>query len=362
MEDMIAQEPGLAVMAREPVADADALAVAIVDAARAGRSVVVVGSGTAEHAAFGVAEILDEALRGLGLPPGIVAARESFEASLEPRSGGVCIAVSHTSRSAKTVRALETARLNGARSAVITADPDAPAAAAADLVVKTPFVDRSFCHTIGYLSPLVAAGVVGASIQGEPLDGSRLARLLERAMAVGDQARAVGGRLHGVAAHLVAGSGADMHAARELALKIEEGVRVPAAMRGLETLMHGHLVAMDEQTSLIVLCTERRSRSLRAERALVALRAARRLGIRTAAIVTDDVADSFTPREASEGIAVVADDARLPAALSSLSISAAALQHLTVGLVHAAGINPDLIRREELPYREVSVMTETKIR
>jgi hypothetical protein len=37
---------------------------------------------------------------------------------------------------------------------------------------------------------------------------------------------------------------------------------------------------------------------------------------------------------------------------------AIALQLLTLGMVHAVGVNPDLIRREEAPYREAAALAE----
>ena len=49
----------------------------------------------------------------------------------------------------------------------------------------------------------------------------------------------------------------------------------------------------------------------------------------------------------------------LPAATASLLASAPALQLLTLELVHLAGVNPDLIRREEAPYREAARIAES---
>jgi hypothetical protein len=38
---------------------------------------------------------------------------------------------------------------------------------------------------------------------------------------------------------------------------------------------------------------------------------------------------------------------------------ALAAQHLTLALAHEAGTNPDLIRREEDPYREAAALART---
>ena len=41
-----------------------------------------------------------------------------------------------------------------------------------------------------------------------------------------------------------------------------------------------------------------------------------------------------------------------------LALEAAALQRLTLAMVTEAGVNPDLIRREEAPYREAAALVE----
>ena len=49
---------------------------------------------------------------------------------------------------------------------------------------------------------------------------------------------------------------------------------------------------------------------------------------------------------------LVIPHADLPELVTSLLGGAMALQLLTIGLVHARGTNPDLLRREQAPYRE----------
>ena len=65
---------------------------------------------------------------------------------------------------------------------------------------------------------------------------------------------------------------------------------------------------------------------------------------------------------ARRGAIVVPDVAEASAPVSSLTATALALQQLTLALVDLAGVNPDLIRREEAPYREAAALTEAKIR
>ena len=91
------------------------------------------------------------------------------------------------------------------------------------------------------------------------------------------------GELQGVDRLIVVGTGADRPAARELVLKVEEGAHVPAAMRDLETLLHGHLAGMDSRTGVVLILTEsgcarcaRQSRRRRAARGRRAGRPGRR--------------------------------------------------------------------------------------
>ncbi len=361
-EDMIDAEPALAAIVEELSGPAGELAGLVRDALADRQPVSVVGSGTSEYAAQAVAEILEDAARRAGSEGGAVQARESFDSSVDPRRG-LLVAVSHGGRSRVAVAALEAARAEGAATALITAaGGETPVGSAADLRIDLPFADKSFCHTVGYLSPILVASAVAASLTGTPVDANALRAHLELAHATRAEADEVASRLHGVTLHLTAGSGADAPAARELSLKIEEAVRVPAAMRGLETLQHGHLVPADETTSLVVIATDRRHRDLRAERAATALRAARRLGLRTALIGTRDVVDSVDRGLVSAGSILVPDLESAPAPVSALTATALALQQLTLALVHRAGVNPDLIRREEEPYRDAAALTDAKIR
>jgi glutamine---fructose-6-phosphate transaminase (isomerizing) len=350
-EDMVALEPSLASIVDELAGPAAEVAALVQRAWESGRPVTVSGSGTSEYAAQAVAEILDDALRTAGAPGGLAQARESFDASTDPR-GGVLLVASHGGRSRVAVDALEAAHQAGATTVLITAaGSDTPVARAADLRIDLPVADRSFCHTVGYLSPILVAASIGAAITGQPVDRAELDAHLRAAHATAGAAADVAGGLHGVSLYLTAGSGSDAPAARELSLKIEEAVRVPAAMRGLETLQHGHLVPADASTSAVVIVADRRRRERRSERARTALSACRRLGLRIALIATADVAAGIEPELTTAGTIVIPDLEAAPAPVSALSATALALQQLTLALVHLAGVNPDLIRREEEPYR-----------
>ena len=49
------------------------------------------------------------------------------------------------------------------------------------------------------------------------------------------------------------GAGLDLITARELALKLAEGARVPTAALQLESLLHGHLAGEDPATAVVLI-------------------------------------------------------------------------------------------------------------
>jgi glucosamine 6-phosphate synthetase-like amidotransferase/phosphosugar isomerase protein len=169
-----------------------------------------------------------------------------------------------------------------------------------------------------------------------------------------EAAKAAAARLHGCSRLLIAGSGADRTSARELTLKIEEACHLPTSMRNLETLLHGHLPATDETTGVVLVLCDRRSREKRLARARTALQACARIGIACAAITTDSGLEDLAPA----GVLTVPEADALPAAAAALLGAAVPLQLLTLELAHARGTNPDLIRREQEPYREAAKIVE----
>jgi glucosamine--fructose-6-phosphate aminotransferase (isomerizing) len=320
MEEMIRAQPGIvdAILSSRQAAETGALVRAAV---AAGEPVVLTGCGTSEHAAMAGAELLREALGGAP-----IVARDAFEAALEPQRGGVVIAISHEAGTTATLDALRAAQSEGAQGVLVTAKPgDAPDGV---LVVATPLRDTSWCHTVGYLSPLLAVHAMagGAAAPARASVEAALARQPALAEAAAT--------LSGCSRLLAVGSGADAVTARELALKVEEGAHTPVTPLGLEKVLHGHLPAADARTGLVLLRFDARHAQARDERARDAAAAASELGMPTVTLsATDGHAPALSP------------------AAAALIGGAPALQLLTLELVHLAGTNPDLIRREEPAYR-----------
>jgi glucosamine--fructose-6-phosphate aminotransferase (isomerizing) len=364
MTEMIRAEPALARRLLDalaaPESVAATLAAAVRTAVSGGSPILVVGCGTSEHGALAAADILRDACTAAGLPsaPGAGStpvAVQAFEASLEAGqapAGALVIGITHEGGTWATNRALAAARAAGATTAVVTVSASSPAAELADIVVTTNELDQSWCHTIGYLSPILAAAAVGARLAGMPRDATAAVDLLAHGLepAAAAAADSMARALANVERVIVVASGADRTAARELTLKIEEGAHLPAAMRDLETMLHGHLAGVDARTGLILVLADRTSRGARTARALGVLRACRQLGMPVGAILVDVVAEAIEPTLTPAGRIEVPDAASLPAPVAALLATATPLQLLAEHLAIARGVNPDPIRRDDPVY------------
>jgi glutamine---fructose-6-phosphate transaminase (isomerizing) len=342
MEDMVDAEPALALAIAESAPEAAAVATAIRRAHERGEPIGVTGCGTSEHGAEGIAALVTDAL---GAPAAV--ARQALDAAADPLPG-VCIGVSHEGETAATLAALAGARSAGATTVLVTAAPASRGAAFADEVLPTPLLDRSWCHTVGYVSPLLAGGMIAAALRRDLYDGPGTERLVGRLRALQVNASPVA---H-VERLLVAGADADAITARELALKVAEGARLATVALSLENVLHGHLVGHDAASALVVVATGS-AEATASRRAAQVLAAASRIGMATAAIASPGVADTL---EADLKVEVAAE-ADVPALLGRLLAGAIGLQLFTIALVHERGVNPDLLRREEAPYREAAAIS-----
>jgi glutamine---fructose-6-phosphate transaminase (isomerizing) len=225
---------------------------------------------------------------------------QALELALRPeRDADLLVAVSHEGGTPMTLEAVRAWR---GPTWLITGKRESPIAAEADhVVVVTPAIEESWCHTASYTSTV--AGI--ASLKGE--DISELPELveqeLERPALATDHER-----------FLVAGAGRAWSTAQEAALKLREGAFVAAEWHHTEQLLHGYLAAVDETVRCFVLEGEGRA----AERAREAVAALRELGC--------DV--EFVPTRHP-----VVDIVRF--------------QLLTLALADARGVNPDRIRRDD---------------
>jgi fructoselysine-6-P-deglycase FrlB-like protein len=328
MEDMIeAQQPLPAAIVGNPVAEAATVAQAIDAAAAADEPIVVVGCGTSEHGAMAVAAILAERW-----PDARVESRQALDAAIKPRVGGVCIGISHDGGTNATRLALDAAHATGATTAAITAMPGGAVAGASDHVIVTPVHDVSWCHTLAYASAILAAAAIT-----EAASADRLTAALDQALAARPALAQAASKLLPGRRVITTGLGVDHVTARELALKIEEGARIPSNAHQLETLLHGHLAGCDADTTAVVrFAMDSSGGELHSQRERDVDAALAEIGIPTVVIGTE--LGLSEPESAAE----------------ALLASAVALQLLTLELAHLAGTNPDLIRREQAAYRKAA--------
>jgi fructoselysine-6-P-deglycase FrlB-like protein len=228
------------------------------------------------------------------------------------------------------------------------------------VVIATGEMDRSWCHTVGYLSPILAALAVGAALAAEPAraDPRIVRELLEAGLGQADAAGSIADALAGCREVVVVASGADRPAGRELALKIEEATWLPTRMRDLETILHGHLPAMDGATGLVLVLTDREGRRERSGRAQQAMAAASRVGVRAGGILAEELDAEWPAFLLPAGRIVVPEAATLPAPVAALVGTATPLQLVTERLARARATNPDLLRRDDPAYREAAGLAD----
>jgi fructoselysine-6-P-deglycase FrlB-like protein len=362
MAEMIAAEPALVARVAQRLVDdgsAAALAQAIRETLERGEPVTLTGCGTSEHAARGSAAILRDACATAGLPAPGPQSAQAFELSCDPPRGLV-IGVSHEGGTAATIAALETSRARGARTALVTGSAHSPAAKGCEIVLETVEMDRSWCHTVGYVSPLAAACVVAALIAGREPDPQQLRARIEDGLRAAWGHHGAMGNAAARARHLIViASGADRTTARELALKVEEAAWLPTTYRTLETLLHGHLPATGPDTSLVLLLFERGAIDRRSARARQALAAAATLGIKPGAILGEAAAQRIPDALTPGGRIIVPVMPELSNEAAALLGAAAPLQLFTLAVAAARATNPDPIRRDDPRYQRAADVADS---
>jgi len=222
---------------------------------------------------------------------------QALEAVLDPPRADIMVCVSHEGETELTI---EAERAFGGDVWLVTGRPDSPLAELCDeVIVCTPAIERSWCHTASYTCAVAAI----QSLHGEEI--SELPAVVETALTQDvepfDEQRV-----------LVVGAGRDWPTAQEAALKLREGAWVDASAFETETILHGHLAAVDENVRAYVLQGEGRA----AERAADVVAALDKLGC---------------PVELVQTRHPVVDIVRF--------------QLLTLAVAEARGIDPDPIRR-----------------
>jgi glucosamine--fructose-6-phosphate aminotransferase (isomerizing) len=226
---------------------------------------------------------------------------QAFELVLRPeREADVLVLVSHEGETPQT---LEAARAWPGPKWLVTGKADGPIAELCDeVVVATPEIEESWCHTASYTCAVAAiAALNGEDVSWLP-DAVEVA-LMEDLPQVGEQER-----------FIVAGAGRDWPTAQEAVLKLREGAWVAAEAHHTEQLLHGYLAAVDESVRAFVLEGD----GTTVGRSLAAVAALRELGCD---------ADLVPTRNPVVDIVM--------------------FQRLTVAVAEARGREPDRIRRHD---------------
>ena len=234
---------------------------------------------------------------------------------LDPPDHGLVVAISHEGGTTSTLATTTAAP----RRVLITAQPGGEGEGV--LAVATPRHDMSWCHTLAYISPMLA---VSLALEATTAEEAEL--LIAAELAARPARRADAERLAGAARLLAVGSGLDEITGAELALKIEEAVHVPVTPLGAEKVLHGHLPAAGAETGAVILRLDPTHGERRDARAQDLAAAAEVLGM---------------------PVATLRPAAPVAGPTGALLAGALALQLLTLELAHARGTNPDLIRREQ---------------
>jgi fructoselysine-6-P-deglycase FrlB-like protein len=214
------------------------------------------------------------------------------------------------------------------------------------VVVTTEEMDRSWCHTVGYLSPVLAGVVLAAKLTGSRVDGRAVRALLD----VTEDARgaaALAAGLTGTDRLIVAGSGPDLVSARELALKVSEGARLPAQALDVETILHGHLAAATRWTGLVLVAADAGAGDLVRTRIERLLSASATLAMPVAGILAEPLARDFASELTPAGRLVVPRMGRVKGVASTLLGAVIPFQLLAERLARARGVNPDTLGRED---------------
>jgi glucosamine--fructose-6-phosphate aminotransferase (isomerizing) len=212
--------------------------------------VVFTGCGTSFHAAQTGGEAL-----------------QALEAVLTPPRADVLVCVSHEGGTRLTIEATEA--FAGPMWLVTGQEQSPLAELAEEVIVVTPAVEESYCHTASYTCAVAALDV----LRGEDVRWLRLAveHALSDPFEAGDWDRVA-----------IVGAGRDWATAQEAALKIREGAYLAAEAHHTEQILHGHLAAIDERVHVFVLEGEGRA----AERAADVARALGEIGAETTLVAT----------------------------------------------------------------------------
>ena len=257
-----------------------------------GARVLFTGCGTSFHAAMTGGDAV-QALE-LVLAPG--------------READLLVLVSHEGETEQT---LEAARAWAGPKWLVTGKSDGPIAELCEeVIVCTPAIEESWCHTASYACAVAAI----AALRGE--DIAWLPAAVAEALDVELPEFGVQERF------LVAGAGPNLPTAQEAVLKLREGAWVAAEAYETEQLLHGYFAAIDESVRAFVL-------------------------------------DGARAADAAAGLEALGCDVTLVPTVHPV-VDIVMFQRLTVGIADARGRNPDRIRRDDPRWADAAQRSRSR--
>jgi glucosamine 6-phosphate synthetase-like amidotransferase/phosphosugar isomerase protein len=221
----------------------------------------------------------------------------ALEAVLRRPDADVMVCVSHEGETDLTIEAARA--FPGPIWLVTGKQESALAQLAAEVVVATPEVERSWCHTASYTCAVAAI----RALHGEDIGG--LPDAVEKALRTEVE-------LPKREKVIVLGAGDGWPTAQEAALKLREGAWVDAYAYSTEQILHGYFAAIDGDAHVYVL----QGRGRAAERASVACEALHKLDCEVTVVETEHPV-----------------------------VDIVYFQLLTLAIAAAKGVDPDPIRR-----------------
>jgi glucosamine--fructose-6-phosphate aminotransferase (isomerizing) len=155
------------------------------------------------------------------------------------KGADLLVLVSHEGQTALTLEVAKT--YPEVKKWLVTGAAESPLADLCDeVVMATPALERSWCHTASYTCAVAAI----AALRGEDVNWlpEAVTKALHDPEPASEHER-----------FLVAGAGRDWPTAQEAALKLREGAFVAAEAHHTEQLLHGHLAAVDDSVRCFVL-------------------------------------------------------------------------------------------------------------
>lgn len=234
---------------------------------------------------------------------------QALELVLAPdRDADLLVLVSHEGETEQT---LEAAKAWRGPKWLVTGKRDGPIAELCEeVIVCTPAIEESWCHTVSYTCAVAAI----AALRGEDIAWLPAAvgdALTAELPAVGAQER-----------FLVAGAGPNLPTAHEAVLKLREGAWVAAEAYETEQLLHGYFAAIDESVRAFVL-------------------------------------DGARAADAVAGLEALGCDVTLVPTRHPV-VDIVGFQRLTVGIADARGRNPDRIRRDDPRWADAAQRSRSR--